>query len=536
MKKAASTLRPDLNLVAVFALTLAYTANASGPDDQAFPASFDLSQVVVRLERGQCHHINCPEYAVEIRGDGAVAYEGKSSVLIEGNYNWTIPQADVAALIDEFRKAGFFHLKDEYRSEANVESRLTIANKTKTVSTSMGGSICEPDAPTSSCVPERLLAMQAAIDRFSRATELTQGNGRTIALLEQTGFAFHSSFAASALLFALDKMNTEIAGELLSRGAPLNGGGLEPSMGKRTSLPAILLVPATADVKLAQSMIVGGALADTSTRQLFLLSSAASGSAAMTKLALEHYPDVRKKPASYPWVVAAATANMQTEGTHWQELYAKPEYALWKQNFDPPAVLRLLIAAGADPKAVDRDGNTALHLVQSGASAQVLLEAGADANAVNDKGRTPLHEARRADLALVLIRSGAQVSAKDLEGATPLFDCYDAKTARVLLQAGADVKYRAADGSTALFFQSDPETTAALVEAGADVNARLPGGLSALASASSTKSALVILRAGAKVPDDPARLEKLLNWAAGNNDEVLLRELQDRAASVTFSR
>ena len=105
----------------------------------------------------------------------------------------------------------------------------------------------------------------------------------------------------------------------------------------------------------------------------------------MTKLALEHYPDVRTKPAPYPWVVAAASARMDTEGTYWQELYAKPEYALWVRNFDPPAVLRLLIAAGADPRGMDSNGNTALHLIHSGVGAQLLSGRGADPNAVNDK-------------------------------------------------------------------------------------------------------------------------------------------------------
>ena len=511
--------------VTALALTAACTAYASGSSDQEFPASFDLSQVVMRLERGQCHG-SCPEYSVEIHGDGSVTYEGKSSVLVEGKLDWIIPHADVVALIDELQKAGYFKLKDEYSDGSfggpHCKSLLTIANKTKSVSDG-GGSACKPNAPTDKCVPDRVRAIHDAIDRYSGATGLTQGDGRTIPLLERARFDFNSTAAASALLFALEKMNTGLARELLSRGAPVNGGGLDLSYSGRMQAPAILLVPATGDVELAQAMIAGGALADTSTRQQFLVSSAAFGSAAMTRLALEHYPDVRTKPAPYPWVVAAASARMNTDGTYWQELYAKPEYAPWVRNFDPPAVLRLLIAAGADPRATGRDGNTALHLVQNGAGAQVLVDVGADPNAVNAKGRTPLHEANREDLALVLIRAGARVDAQDIHGATPLFDRYDAKTVRVLLQAGAHVKYRALDGTTALFYQSNAETTAALIEAGADVNARLRSGLSALESAKSIESALVILRAGAALPDDPARLKKLLTWARGNDDDVLLR-------------
>ena len=64
--------------------------------------------------------------------------------------------------------------------------------------------------------------------------------------------------------------------------------------------------------------------------------------------------------------------------------------------------LRLLLEDGADPDAVDDDGNRALHLAASlGDTASVarLLEAGADARAVNYAGETPFDSAHRSQAA-----------------------------------------------------------------------------------------------------------------------------------------
>ena len=171
-----------------------------------------------------------------------------------------------------------------------------------------------------------------------------------------------------------------------------------------------------------------GTLADADTRAKFLLSSAASGGVAMTKLALERFGDLRAQPVPFPLVVAAARTRMNTTGSYYREQYAKPEYAIWVRNFDPPAVMRLLIAAGADPRAIDRDGNTALHVTDNADVAQILVDAGANPNAANAKGRTPLHEAATAPLVRVLIRAGAHVDAEDDAGETPLFECYDAQS------------------------------------------------------------------------------------------------------------
>jgi len=118
-------------------------------------------------------------------------------------------------------------------------------------------------------------------------------------------------------------------------------------------------------------------------------------------------------------------------------------------KFLEPDIVSALRAGGADPRAVMRDGTTALMLAAGlGASAtqdrrgvalidggrrasedlvlrtvESLLEAGADVNAANQAGETALHAAAGAGLDRVvshLVTAGAAVNAKNGRGQSPL--------------------------------------------------------------------------------------------------------------------
>lgn len=102
------------------------------------------------------------------------------------------------------------------------------------------------------------------------------------------------------------------------------------------------------------------------------------------------------------------------------------------------ATMRILLAAGADPKLVTKDGNTALLFAAGvgyrdkntrGTDAEALeavklcLEQGLDLNQANNRGETALHGAanRGSDvLAKFLIDHGAKLDVKSKAGFTPL--------------------------------------------------------------------------------------------------------------------
>lgn len=137
-----------------------------------------------------------------------------------------------------------------------------------------------------------------------------------------------------------------------------------------------------------------------------------------------------------------------------------------------------LIGKGANVRALDEAGNTALHYAERQDIAGLLVSAGADVNAKDsDFEMTPLFGAQ-ADLAAYLISRGADVNAKAARGVAPLswavyWDRED--KAKLLIAKGADVNARDAEGKTALHIAANwgkLELARLLLKNGADINAR----------------------------------------------------------------
>jgi len=99
---------------------------------------------------------------------------------------------------------------------------------------------------------------------------------------------------------------------------------------------------------------------------------------------------------------------------------------LCASTFGDLDIAQHLLNADVDVSAVDRDGNTPLHLAAANgheAVALQLLDRGADASAVDRYGKTPLHWAADSGheaVALQLLDRGADASAVDRYGKTPL--------------------------------------------------------------------------------------------------------------------
>lgn len=192
------------------------------------------------------------------------------------------------------------------------------------------------------------------------------------------------------------------------------------------------------------------------------------------------------------------------------------------------AIVRLLIAAGADVHAVDSLKMTLLHAAAVGNDAEtvrVLVEAGLDVNAVDFKGYTPLISASsNGNLAAVrlLLAKGAGVNAVSGDGAfqkvkagtlaqgrfTPLIMAApfgSIELVQALLDAGADVNAQDVRGMTplALAVATDRDngaTIRALMAKGAGLNVKSLAGETALDWAmkvGATPTVDVLQRAGA---------------------------------------
>ena len=190
--------------------------------------------------------------------------------------------------------------------------------------------------------------------------------------------------------------------------------------------------------------------------------------------------------------------------------------------------LRLLLEAGADPKAKNRrDATALLWAATDPAKVRLLLEHGVEINAKSVEGRTPLYLAAMqpsgTEVARLLLEKGADASAKDITGRTPLMAAAGAgnvESMRLLLDKGAAANARTEAGSTALMDavrSKNLQAVQLLLDRGADVNAATKRNSTALAVAASWGSediAKLLLEKGARVDTKDDRGYTPLMYAA----------------------
>jgi hypothetical protein len=220
--------------------------------------------------------------------------------------------------------------------------------------------------------------------------------------------------------------------------------------------------------------------------------------------------------------------------------------------------IKLLLDKGADPKAADKQGNTALNeaaLADVTDTVKLLIARGAGADTADGQGYTPLAwEASNCNLDAVklLLSKGANVNAENTSGGevkfgkiqlmklTPLMlaATYCAPdVVKTLLDAGAKVNAADARGMTPLQFAvsseaQNPAVVKLLLKAGADVSAKSSVGETALDWAKKFGSKEVIAAltsAGALegLPFSPPRSEpageRTVRQAVENGTAILQR-------------
>lgn len=140
----------------------------------AFPTMTDRNTLRITLRRTMCHGV-CPQYDVEIRGDGTVAYRGHAFVALSGSHRATVTTRDVDALLARFSQVNFFWLHDAYISERARHGPATnvsvkFDNHEMTVHDAQGLHVGMPDA---------VRDIQKEIDRIAGTERWTIGNAQT---------------------------------------------------------------------------------------------------------------------------------------------------------------------------------------------------------------------------------------------------------------------------------------------------------------------------------------------------------------------
>ena len=231
----------------------------------------------------------------------------------------------------------------------------------------------------------------------------------------------------------------------------------------------------------------------------------------------------------------------------------------------PPEVVRLLLEKGAPVNARDYDsyGDTVLMEAAGGGSVEtvkMLLTAGADIKAINKNGQTALMKAVTLDhryspsvrlpMIEVLLKVGSDINAKDKKGLTPLHHSVvqymseaggvlsHPEVVKFLLDHGADVQAKDELGNTALIttvgvWQGPIEIVRLLLAKGIDVNAQNEKGTTALMIAADKGKRDVVdilLEKGADLNISDADGGTALDYAIGTGQTEIAKYLFARSA------
>ncbi|MFN8397884.1 MAG: DUF6438 domain-containing protein [Bacteroidia bacterium] len=128
--------------------------------DTAKPAH-DYANAVITLRRTPCFG-RCPDYSLEVLGNGTVNYEGFNFVKVKGKQTSQVAAKDVKDLVDAFFAIDYFALPDTFTS--NIED---VASKTTSISVDgKRKSIFENDG-----APQSLRDLEDKIDKVANSAQ-----------------------------------------------------------------------------------------------------------------------------------------------------------------------------------------------------------------------------------------------------------------------------------------------------------------------------------------------------------------------------
>lgn len=137
-----------------------------------FPEIKDWSSLRIKLKRTACFG-SCPDYSVEVRGDGEVTFQGRSHVLIPGDHRGKISKQSLQELFETFRQANYFSIRDEYAAmitdNPSYTTSIEFDGHSKSVHDYVGLQVG---------MPEAVKNVEDAIDRLAGTAKWIKGNAR----------------------------------------------------------------------------------------------------------------------------------------------------------------------------------------------------------------------------------------------------------------------------------------------------------------------------------------------------------------------
>jgi ankyrin repeat protein len=387
-----------------------------------FPAIQDWNTLRIKLTRTGCYG-TCPDYSVELRGDGEVRFEGEGNVLLAGHHHGRISKEALGDLVAAFRAADYFSVKDEYVS-------MTTDLPTYTTSIEFDGrrkTVKDYDGYRAG-IPEAAARLENKIDEAAATDKWTAGTAETGPSLLAEGWDFKSHSIENRALFTnvIQRRSNQLIQFFIQHGAPAldppekgfsplaaaastgNSALVTQLIGKRRHLPAPLLAcvllgaAASGDLTTFRLVLdkgarVNGPLCEDEPP---LIAAAGSGKPEVVNEILKYHPDVNAKEPEGGTVLSL----FLERGLHQDKM---------------PEIVTALVAAGADVNVRGDDNETPIFKVCDFPElVSLLVKAGADVNAQDDSGETALRSCGDHDYLNALIAAGADLSLRDRQGRT----------------------------------------------------------------------------------------------------------------------
>lgn len=180
-----------------------------------FPTLADPTNFSIELSRSGCYG-TCPSYSVVVHGDGKIEFRGRGYVAIPGDHQARIEPEAAARLLEHFRAADFFELKDTYRAGVTDNPtyclELVIGAKKKTVIDYVG---------TWVGMPTSVNELEDAVDEAAGTDRWVSTGPQTLSAMQEAGIAPNSGQADEILLHAVKDGRAEAVRSLIVAGAPV---------------------------------------------------------------------------------------------------------------------------------------------------------------------------------------------------------------------------------------------------------------------------------------------------------------------------
>lgn len=398
----------------------------------------DHSKLRITLQRSACFGA-CPDYIVVISGDGSVVFttdyravdpaagihrdfSSSAGVIVPGTYRTKITPEAVKALVDHFRDARFFNLKDEYRHGATDAPTYIVS-----IETGHGSKQIVDYIGRRAGMPAAVTELQDEIDRVAGTARWIDGTPDVIPVLKAKGFRFDSPIGLGLMTKAAERGDVETLERLHALGAPLVSGptaGPLLAASSANQIPALswlldhgaggdpkILLGALAEAVRFDSdqafdrlrALVGHKQITPEIATSLLREAARNGNIRIASYLLQFHPRLSGStndfPLDDPPLWPAAQNSCPDEGSH--------------PNCNHLKLVRMLLDAGADPRwfhPVYR--NSVFFQISDPDIAKLLLARGADPNLTDSEGEPIIFSIDDEDVALVMIDAGLNLQSE----------------------------------------------------------------------------------------------------------------------------